>query len=82
MYLKGDKGEMSSSSAMALTSEVRQRPITRLPAARVRPPAPDVELYPGILEAVRVALGNRRARRRLARAQELAERGRSTGVRV
>jgi hypothetical protein len=81
MYLSRQKGEMSSSSALALTSEVRQRPVTRLHAP-ARAPAPDVELYPGILEAVRVALGNRRARRKLARAQELAERGRSTGVRV
>jgi hypothetical protein len=72
---------MSSSSALALTSEVGRRPVTRLPAPS-RAPGSDVELYPGILEAVRVALGNRRARRRLARAQELAERGRSTGVRV
>jgi hypothetical protein len=72
---------MSSSSTMALTSEVRQRPVTRLHAP-ARPPAPDLELYPGILVAVRVALCNRRARRRLARAHELAERGRSTGVRV
>jgi hypothetical protein len=72
---------MSSSSAMAVTSEVHQGPVTRLHAP-ARAPAPDVELYPGILEAVRVALGNGRARRRLVRAQELAERGRSTGVRV
>jgi hypothetical protein len=81
MYLRREKGEMSSSSAIALTSEVRQHPVTRLHAP-ARAPVPDVELYPGILEAVRIALGNRRARRRLARAQELAERGRSTGVRV
>jgi hypothetical protein len=81
MYLRREKGELSSSSALALTSEVRQRPVTRLHVP-ARTPGPDLELYPGILEAVKVALCNRRARRRLARAQELAERGRSTGVRV
>jgi hypothetical protein len=72
---------MSSSSAVALASDARPRPVTRLPAP-ARAPAPDLEVYPGLPEAVRVALRNRRARRGLTRAQELAERGRSTGVRV
>ena len=47
-----------------------------------RKPAGGLELYPGILEAVRIALGNWRARKRLAAARELADRGRETGARV
>ncbi|MGH2817538.1 MAG: hypothetical protein ACRDJS_03635 [Actinomycetota bacterium] len=81
MYLRRDKGTVSSSSAMTLRGEVGRRPAA-WPHRRGRASAPSVELYPGILESLRVALTNRRARQRLADANELAERGRATGVRV
>jgi hypothetical protein len=72
---------MSSSSAMALEGDVGRRSAGRL-QPRARASARRVELYPGILESARIALSNRRARRGLAAASDLAERGRSTGVRV
>jgi hypothetical protein len=72
---------MSSSRGMVLGAEVGRRGLPRL-GRRGLISAPRCELYPGLLEAVKVALANRRARRRLADANELAERGRETGVRV
>jgi len=43
---------------------------------------PSVELWPGMLEAVRTALANAPAREALAGATELADQGRATGARV
>ncbi len=65
---------------MAVKGAIDRIPLPRRRGRQV--PVPTVELWPGMLGAVRIALANVRARKALSGATELADQGRATGARV